>query len=275
MQSTSSEPSLRRPETGLFHLLARDLRAGQHLDLLVAVALAGLLVLLAIVDTWVVHVVPPEKTIPTVLSGVLAVLGVLASSFLVTRHRLESLTRASSEDVVELLRQKPDLRPFLVASARVRMLGLNLRSTLHDHYYVLLEAVRRGLRLEVMVVDPTKVDLTDVALRFSRGGAPANFIADFEAAVRNVAELNAAALQANAVQLRLIRFVPSFSLCVFDRTPGEAVALAEIYNYRSKNRSVPKILVDQGTHPFWFGHFQDQFDTLWQAAEPVDWTQVK
>jgi hypothetical protein len=73
--------------------------------------------------------------------------------------------------------------------------------------------------------------------------------------------------RAENVQLRLLGFVPSFSLYVFPKAENGGVLYVEIYGYRSPSGSIPKFQLTERENPEWYEHFVSQFETMWEDAE--------
>ena len=240
-----------------------DLKRGENIDLVVAVILALIISLLNALG------VAPSGL---VLSATLATLGLIAIGFLITRYRIEDiLSKGETSNTVLFLKEKPPFLKSIMASAtEIWMVGLTLRTTTTENYYVLKQGVREGTKIRTLIVDQNKLNMSKVVRRFSRAATEEHFNADFMQTVSQYKSICESADNSGNIPLRLLDFVPSCSLYIFPKTENGGVVFAEMYGYKSSLGSIPRFQLNEYDNPQWYRFFVDQFEQMWHDAESVD-----
>jgi hypothetical protein len=151
----------------------KDIKRGENVDLIVTVTLA---LIIALLNGF--GVASPE----IVSSTTLATLGLLAIGLLVTRYRIEDIyNRVGVTDSVRFLAQKPStLANDLVRAKEIWMIGLIMRGTTFDSFHNFKGKVSQGAKIRTLIANPSKVDLDNIAKRFSRAATAEQVRADFE-----------------------------------------------------------------------------------------------
>ena len=242
--------------------IAEDVKRGENIDLVVTIVLGFIIAVLNSLGV---------ASQDVVASITLATLGLIAIGILITRYRIEDFYHLAGEkSIVQLQLRRPSSISETIANAEeIWMVGLLLRGTTSDYFYDFKKNLAQGAVIRALIVDLDKVQIEKIVKRFSRAGTPEHFRSDFKHIINQYRELHQAASQPDNVQLRLLDFVPSFSLYVSPRADGGGAAYVEIYCYKSPAGSVPKFLVTARENPEWYKHFIDQFELMWNDAEPV------
>lgn len=240
--------------------LFRDVFKFENIDLIVIVLLVFIVLPLDILG------IAPPQAVPSVT---LAALGLMAISLLIVRHKIENIyvDRDLGNSVQLLIKQSPLLVNDFKTAKEFWMIGLTLRGTTTDNFYSFREKVSEGTKIHTLIVNPSKVDMDKVAKRFSRAATAEQFRSDFAQTINQYREIAQAANNANNVQLRLMDFVPSFSLYIFPGMEDGGIIYVEIFGYKSPMGSVPRFRITEQENRMWYKHFINQFETIWQDAE--------
>lgn len=246
----------------LIERILEDVKRGENIDLVTAIILVAVTAVLNSLGL----------TSQAIVSSVtLATLGLVATGFLITRYRIESIySREATGNTVQLLFEKPaTLENMLANTEEIWLVGLTLRGTTTENFYVLKTGASRGMKIRTMIIDQDAVDMTKVVRRFSRAATVENFRADFAQTKNQYQCICESSSNRNNVQLRLLDFVPSFSLYIFPKTDHGGVILVETYCYKSRVGSVPRYQVTEHDNLEWYRYFMDQFEMMWQDAKTV------
>jgi hypothetical protein len=239
-----------------------DIKHGENVDLIVTVALALIISVLNALGIASAGIIS---------SITLATLGLIAIGMLVTRYRMEDIyKKADTENSIHFLAQKPSsLANDLGKAKEIWMLGLIMRGTTFDNFYSFKGKVGQGAKIRTLIANPSKVDMDNIAKRFSRAAAPEQFRTDFEQTINQYRQIRQADNKPDNVQLKLLDFVPPYSLYVFPKSDGSSILYVEMYGYRSPSGSIPKFQVTEHDNPEWYKHFVSQFEVMWQDSETV------
>ena len=245
------------------HRIVANLKQGENLDLIVTIGLGFVIAALNSLGIASSNIVS---------SITLATLGLIAIGLLVTRYRLEDLYRlAQVQNTVQFqFHQPPSLAEAIASAEEIWMVGLLLRNTTADNFYYFKSNASQGTTIRALIVNLNEVNVEQVVKRFSRAATPEHFRVDFEHIINQYREIKEAASGVGDVRLRLLSFVPSFSLYIFPKAEGGGMAYVEVYCYKSPRGSVPKFFVTEREHPAWYRHFVQQFELMWNDAEPVN-----
>ncbi len=251
----------------LLRRIIADIRQGENIDLLVTVLLVFVI---AILDGLGV------ATDRLVSSITLATLGLIAVGLLLTRYRIEEIT--SKTDVRDLIRfssEKPvSLKDDLRNADEVWMLGVNMRKTTQNNYHHFTEKINCGGRIRVLISEPNDIHFEEVAARFARPGTIIGDITShFEEVLRLYSKMKEFVDNEGMVQVKLMGFIPPYSLYIFPNKQDGGVVYVEVYGHRSdtgRSGSLPKFQVTEWENPRWYQHFVNQFKVMWKYAKNYD-----
>lgn len=245
-----------------FRRLFADVRRGENIDLIV-VAIVGISIsILSLLG----------MNLDNYISAItLATLGVVALSLLATRHRIDEINRPTDlgNAVVLYEKQLPALQDSIESAEEIWMLGWILRNTTEENCDIFIQKAQGRGRLRVLVSDPGKVDILQLTQRFAKTGTkPANVVSNFEKVLGIWNRIRSSARDSDAIQVRLIDFVPPYSLYIFpEHNKHRGVMFIEIYGYKSKKGSVPRFRITERENLYWYRHFIDQFNAIWEDAQ--------
>jgi hypothetical protein len=240
-----------------------DIQHGENIDLLATVLLVFVIAIangLGIASEALVS------------STTLAILGLIAIGLLVTRYRLDEIhRREDAGQTVKFFTRKPVtvLSAYFSTAKEIWLLGLTLRGTTTENFHDFKSKAERGVKFRILIVNANKVEMGKVVRQFSRGGNEDQFRADFAQTLNQYKEIRQTARSPENVQIRLLDFIPPFSLYIFPKTDEGGIVFVETYGYKSPLGSVPKFQLTEHDNPDWYKHFASQFETMWKDAETV------
>lgn len=243
--------------------LINDIKHGENIDLIITVTLG---IFISILNA--LGFAPP-----TLVSSItLATLGLIAIALLVSRHKLEDMyKKEKTKDTVQFSDSKlSSLKSLLEGADEIWMIGLLLRNTTIDYYYFFKKRVGEGIKIRTMIVDLNNIHIDKVVRRFSRSGKKERFQSDMGHVINQYTDICQSSSNSDNVQLRLIDFVPSFSMYIFPKKNNNGIAIIENYCYKSPKGSIPKFQVSEIENPEWYKHFVDQFELMWKDSSEVE-----
>jgi len=237
-----------------------DIFKTENIDLIIIVLLVFI-----VLPFDIAGIASPE----IVASVTLATLGFMAIGLLIIRLKIErTYVDRDVVNSVQFLTQKSSLLANdFMTTKEIWMIGLILRNTTIENFHRFRENVSTGTKIRTLIVDPNKVNRDQVAKQFFRASTAEQFRSDFEQTIKQYKALRQAANNVNNVQLKLLDFVPSFSLYVFPNIRDGGVIYAEIFCYQSDLGSVPKFRITEHENIIWYKHFIKQFEKIWNDAE--------
>jgi len=252
-----------------FRLLKDDLRQARNLDLYIVVAIAVVVAVLG-----VFNVVDPR----ILAAATLAVLAVMATSMLASRHQIDSVrmmldrmaaTEAGNVPAERFLTQRhTDLDNELATASDIALVGVTLTRTVRDLLPVLDRRLQAGGRVRVLLIDLESQAHQEAVARSKKADAPDFYRHRVSSTVDLLRVLASTAADVSALQLRVLPFVPTFGLCLID--PGERHGRihVEVYQHRTLEPN-PSFSVRANRDGHWYDLFRSQFETLWDSARPL------
>jgi hypothetical protein len=233
-----------------------DLKKGQNVDLIVILFMGILISILNIIG------IINENLLSSVT---LATLALIAVSLLVSRYKLDDIcVNRNENNTVELNAGKiQTLDSYLQKSDEIWMVGILLKTTTTDNYFTFKEKAKNGLKIKALIVNLEDIDVDKLVKRFSRSGNVKHFIGDMEHVENQYKAFNKVASEPRNIQLKLLDFVPTFSMYIFPDKNKCGKAIIETYCYKSSKGAIPKFTVCERNQPDWYRHFTKQFELMW------------
>lgn len=137
----------------------RDVRSGESIDLYATIAIAFVVVILSLVSSVSSNVVS---------SLTLTVLGLLAISNLVNRHRVEELIKQIAESAQSFFLDEfpADFKENFESAKEIWLVGVTLRGTIRDYYGLIERKLRQGHHFNVLLVHPDGAAIEIAASRY-------------------------------------------------------------------------------------------------------------
>lgn len=232
-----------------------DLKQGENIDLYLTLAIALLLAGLNLFGIG-----------QSMLGSItLAVLALLAFSSLVNRRKLEETVEKLGRDQHVLLeRFPPEREEHIKAAKELWLIGLTLNKTISTYYPILLENLKQGDRVRVLIVNPKSKYVDIIAKRkFSRDTADD---------VQNTQHLTLRKLDSllqtltpatqQNLEVRLTEYPPFFGAIAVDPDSIEGVIYIEHYSYQIDD-DLPK-LEFRPNDTRWFQFYKQQMMKMWE-----------
>jgi len=256
-----------------FRRLLQDILHFQNVELIPVVVLGLIILIFNILGIKTILGCSISDLLPSLT---LIALGLLSIGLLFTRYRIEeTYLFANTTDIISFESDKnTEIIENLKNSNEVLLIGINLRKTTIQYYENFIKIAKRGGYVKAVIAHPEKINICDLCDRFERGRVtPAQYLSAFDQTILqfcNIRKINEEiGIDVNAVELRAINFIPSFSLYIFPKAKGGAFAYVEIFAYKSPDGSIPKFKVSKLKNPVWYDHFLSQFNKIWDDAEPI------
>lgn len=220
--------------------------------------------------------------IADLLTGILAVLGLIAVSGLWDRNRrlgrIEKLAQESHDVIQQRIAGHANAGEFFLAESEINassfaaamaidLAGMTLTRTLLDYQYVLSQRLQAGANIRIIVVDPQQNEaLNEMVRRSNIGDATAKFWRDRIESSQEIIQAIAKTPQAKGVlQIGYLPYAPAFGLILVDSASSHGLSQVEIYHHRSSEDKVT-FMVRSTKDPHWFGFFERQFGILWNSC---------
>ena len=230
------------------------------------------------------------------LTAILAVLALLATSEIVERYRrLNSIEKSVSRSLAFLenhflerpsatafFTKHPSLDSYVLAATEIDLMGVTLTSTIDKQFGNLRERLQAGARLRVLVVDPASAALQMSAERSTNAVDADYYRVRLEATLRELTillrsceemrKIDAQPARTGSLAVRLLSYAPSFGIVACNARQENGVCFVEIYPHRFGYKSPPTFDLTPQRDGTWYKYFVEQFDEMWNAAK--EWQPV-
>ncbi|MFX0140782.1 MAG: hypothetical protein ACFFDN_44500 [Candidatus Hodarchaeota archaeon] len=239
-----------------------DFKKGENIDLALIVILVLIITILDLLD------IADNELVSSIT---LATLGLIGIGLLITRYRIEDIYRVRDEEnLIRFHKERLSLfREDLKSAKEIWMLGIILSTTTTNYFNDFKIWVSKGTKIRTLIVNMNVIDVEKIAQRFSRGGTAKHFLSSFDQTINQYKEISLEAKGDKDVRLKLINFIPPFSLYIFPSSNCDGIIYGEIYGYKSKDGSIPRFRITEYNLQ-WYKHYMSQFELMWNDAEEVD-----
>jgi hypothetical protein len=226
------------------------------------------------------------------LTAILGVLGLLATSEIVERYRrLNSIERAVNRSLsflenrftdrasaIAFFKKHSNLDQYIEGANQIDLCGVTLTATINKQFGNLRERLHAGAKIRILVVDP---DSTALKMSAERSTAPEDidyYRVRLDATLREIEylfksweeckSLQRGSSKTASLSVRLLSYAPSFGILSFDANHDNGVALVEVYPHKFGFKSPPTFDLTPQRDGNWYKYFVDQFDEMWNVARP-------
>ncbi|RIK78203.1 hypothetical protein DCC62_07950 [candidate division KSB1 bacterium] len=226
------------------------------------------------------------------LTGILGVLALLATSEIVERYRrLNSIERAVNRSLsflenrftdrasaIAFFKKHSNLDQYFEGANQIDLCGVTLTTTINKQFGNLRERLQAGARIRILVVDP---DSTALKMSAERSTSPEDvdyYRVRLDATLREIEylfkswddfkSLQTSSSRTASLSVRLLSYAPSFGILSFDANQDNGIALVEIYPHKFGHKSPPTFDLTSQRDGNWYKYFIDQFDEMWNVARP-------
>jgi hypothetical protein len=225
------------------------------------------------------------------LTAILGVLGLLATSEIVERYRRLGTIEKSVKRALSLLESRftdrpsaiaffeklPDIDSYVQGASQIDLCGVTLVSTINRQFSNLRECLEQGATIRLLIIDPDSLGPQMAAHRVE----PADvdyYRTRLEAVLRDIDYLHkswaeyqmrqSSLSEKGALSARLLPYVPSFGLLSFDANRSNGIAFVEIYPHGTGHKTQPTFDLTPHRDGMWYEYFVDQFEQMWNSARP-------
>ena len=226
------------------------------------------------------------------LTAILAVLGLLATSEIVERYRRlngiqKAVNRALSflesrftdrPSAISFFQKAPSLDPYIQKANQVDLCGVTLTSTVNKQFGNLRERLQSGAKIRILVIDPDSVALKMSAERSTSTDDTDYYRVRLDATIREIeylfkswAEfkgLQGGSSKTGDLSVRLLSYAPSFGIVSLDAKQENGIVFVEIYPHKFGHKSPPTFDLTPQRDGNWYKYFTEQFDEMWNVARP-------
>jgi hypothetical protein len=237
--------------------LRADLRTGRNIELYATIALA-----ISIATLHAFHIVKIE----IVCAALLATLALIANSLIGIRRTLSSLRNPSSlRDVFHMRRDAPSVDGLIRQARSLDICGMSLLSITTQHRDLLLDILRKGCRVRLLLLDPRDAGLMQLVSGFVTS-MTARTHAD---AVRSSLEALTTdpVFSSSNLEVRTYGNPLAHGLMIIDAGTEDARIRVELYMAKRMPASAPGFFVCKATDPAWYDVFEEEFAEIWERAK--------
>lgn len=190
---------------------------------------------------------PPDD----LLTAILAVLGLLATSEIIERYRRLNSIHKANRRILSLLEGRftdrpsalaffqklPNLDSYIVAANQIDLCGVSLTATVNKQFSNLRERLKAGANIRILIADPDSLALKMSAARSESPEDAEYFHKRVEATFNDLEyiykswvelqQLNDSSRRGN-LSVRLMTFAPSFGILSLDANGSNGVVFIEL-----------------------------------------------
>jgi hypothetical protein len=233
---------------------------------------------------------PPVST-DDLLTAILWVLGLLATSEIVERYRRLGSIEKSVRRGLSLLESRFTDRPSAIAffqkphdvgsdvqsANQIDMCGVTLTSTVNKQFSNLRERLRKGARIRLLVIDPDSLAPKMSAQRRTGEGDVSYDFTRLEATLRDIEYLQKSwaeprsqqgdSTEQGSLSVRFLPYAPSFGIISLDAGSSNGKVFVELYPHKAY-RDQPAFDLMPYRDGEWYNFFVEQFEQMWQSGKP-------
>jgi len=227
-------------------------------------------------------------TTDDLITGVLAVLGLLAISEIIERYRkLANIERLSNKAVtllesqfadrpsaIAFFEKMPPLDPFVQASTSIDLCGFTLTSTINKQFSSIRERLKDGANVRLLISEPDSLALQMASLRSEDPDEGIYFGKRLAATIQDIEYLHktwreyqpSGKSKKGHLEVRLLPYAPSFSILVFNGNQPQGKVIVELYAHKTFMETAVFTLNSQKDGN-WYEYFISQFEVMWKDAK--------
>jgi hypothetical protein len=247
----------------------QEIVQGENIELYVTVAGALLLVVLNLLGI---------TTQALTTSFMVAILAMLAIAALGNRYRLEQLLRRSAGNTEKLfltelsVELQQDLIQRMERAEDILIYGITLGRTLHLHYHLFEQKLKEGASIRILTIDPTGATPALTAQRQFLPSTPDAVRAKVLETLDALCKLKEDA--SNNLEIRIIEYPLAHGGIVVDGQKSNGVLCIWHYGYKTRRAHAPKHVL-QPTDRYWYEHFVEESNAVWQNGTKWNCAKVK
>jgi hypothetical protein len=218
-----------------------------------------------------------------VVATTLATLTLVATSALASRNQvsgLDSSVRALARLVSQTAYTTSTADRLLSTSTSgaavemtgagdIRLVGVTLSRTIRNRAGELERRLAGGARIKIALIDPTSTAPKEAARRCTIPDDAQIFEHRLKPTLDLLQKLARTPQALGCLEVRFLRFVPSFGLTMIDPCSPTGRVYVDIYSHRS-TAAEPVLSLGADSDPRWYRHFVQEFDRIWDIGRPAN-----
>ena len=236
-----------------------DIRRGENIDLYLTVGIAIILALLNFLG------LAPQSLLA---SMTLAVLGLLAVTSLVNRHRFEETLKkiqdTQSQEGVFVSDFPADWLDTMEKSSELWIMGINLSRVVSD-FSLLEKKLRRGDTIKALLVSPKGSAFKISGMRRREAEYSEQNLSLIRASLASLCKLRVIA--PDRIEIRTIDYPLSFGVFAVDPDKTSGILFLSYFPFRTPGGAIPKLVL-KPKNGLWYDHFREEMRNLWDSAVP-------
>jgi hypothetical protein len=233
-----------------------------------------------------------QITTDQLLSAVIMVLALLATSEIFERYRRLSKIEKSTDKLVTMIQKEiidrpsasrflepiPALDVYVKNAQTIDLMGFSLTSTLNKQLSNLRESNKNGAAVRIIVANPSPKALA-IKMSTLRSEEPENdgyFQKRLATSFEDIEYLHRSrqgvSIKAGSFDVHLLNYAPSFGIMAFDVGKPNGIIFVEVYPHGSCYDVQIAFSLTKSRDGEWFSHFQKEFEDMWEHTlvwEPV------
>jgi len=164
-----------------------------------------------------------------------------------------------------LYEKLPDISSYLHKAKTIDVAGIVLIRFALDYHGIIEERLREGIHVRFLIVDPNASCFENVNERFSTGQSVNELRSQANTVLTTFDRFIRDPQLSKHFEIRLLPYVPTYGLRLFNRKRSDAVLWAEIFSFRDPLDAALQVTKRDG---FWFNYLEQQFELMWNHAHP-------
>lgn len=243
-----------------YHHIWQNIRKGENLDLYATIIIFFTFVIL---KAFKVNV---DEYISSIILGVLSL---FAISSIKNRDMIRTLAEGygTHTDQVLLEEYPVHLNKHMASASDIFLSGTNLGRTIHTLYPLLVERIKSGSNLRVLIVTPNSLALEFCTKRSYIPMTTQQHNFTLEKTLTTVGKLWE--IDNRLVHVNTIDFPLAFGFFALDLDTLDGEIYIEHYTYKDDENDLPKMFLTQKDLR-WFNFYKKQIGILWDDGTPYD-----
>jgi len=245
----------------IFERIWRDIRSGESIDLYATIVIAFVLVILGLFGF---------ASSGVIASLTLTVLGLLAISNLVNRHRVEELIKQVAESANSFFFDEfpADFKENFESAKEIWLVGVTLRGTLRNYYGLIERKLRQGHHFKVLLVHPEGIAIEIAASRYyaPTGRDAERKSSQIKDSLASLCDLRQIA--PDKLEIRTIQNPLTFGAVCMNPETTSGILYLEHFPFRTFADSMPRFVL-RASDGRWFDFFKKEVQALWENG--IEW----
>lgn len=236
-----------------------DIRKGENLDLYIAVPLAIIIALLNVLGIASSNFLTPIT---------LAILGLIATALLGTRHAINNLSKklSQSADTFFLDEYPAPFKSDLESATDLWIVGVSLTTPIRSYYSLFEAKLRKGHKIKVLLVDPESPAVELSEMRAYGRANTKRARSEIYNSLQDLCDLKKSSPQ--NIAIRVINQTLSSGIFGMDPDTTTGTLYLKYYSFKTPGGPKPKIAL-YSRDGKWYELFRMELHNLWDNG--VEW----